>query len=616
MIVRAGEQEARTAAVQDGGRAPVWGGDSGRMEFPFDPGEMPEHLSFSIFDEETAAEAEVADDLDAMDGPPPEPDEELGYARLSLVDRHLDDREEWAREESLGIFTPDNKKTKGRLVVELRLEFDPEPSEITEGAEAELQARRLEVTVLRAENLPPCDFLGENDPFAVVAVGDVQRQTTTIEEGGADPCWQSGSGEILYFERRAPPQSLELQMWDEDADEPVNALEVVVLGGSNLPPSLAGGQAGVFVVLNVDTGGGTGEHTQRTPSLPRDETGHVQWSQELRWECASGGGLSGCGLPSQIGVALSEDGGGLATSAAEPLAVGAFEFTQPKLGRGLIAGVTPEQEFVKEMCIELRRPEGQRFKQKKQPTLRVRVRWRPQVVDNDFIGKATVALGREMPAEMDWNLERAVSIFGTKGNAAGTVHLHIRWNTNPDAEPEHSYTSTVSRWQRKLGHGISKLGAERALVASSSQEADAPAVEHTTSKVLSSGSGIPPSVAAAMREAEARRLGGPLIVFPATWPPPAISICCCHCGGGGGCGCARMLTNAGRVQSRSCPPRAACPWTSWASSSSPALPLAAAHTASAPTCSRSSRWEWRQAHKHHTPRPFVHGTARRPSRAD
>lgn len=74
----------------------------------------------------------------------------------------------------------------------------------------------LDVMVLEASGLKSMDFFGKNDPYCTIKVGGVTKRCSTIEDGGADPRWGFGEGELVSFEFRRKPHQLEAKAWDED----------------------------------------------------------------------------------------------------------------------------------------------------------------------------------------------------------------------------------------------------------------------------------------------------------------------------------------------------------------------------------------------------------------
>ena len=67
----------------------------------------------------------------------------------------------------------------------------------------------------------------------------------------------------------------------------------------------------------------------------------------------------------------------------------------------MIEGVNPVEPWEKTITVELRRKDGKgRFKQTRQPVLQATLKWTPNVIEHDFIGGATIAIGgTELPTE-------------------------------------------------------------------------------------------------------------------------------------------------------------------------------------------------------------------------
>ena len=463
VIVQAEDASQRTDTIEGGGENAEWDPPHGtRLEFPFAEFQMPTMIKFRVMDEDHGSE-----------------DDEIGFCAFSLLDNGLKE-EEWSREETFYLNRTHRGKTnksRGRLVVNIACESEPEPEPEEDENEAAIVAtRRLEVTVVKARDLPSMDMFSDNDVYCTVQVGGELRRTTTIDDGGADPTWHGGSGETLYFAKKTPPQVLDLKVWDCDDDEPTNWLTATVMHANNLPREDTFGQNDPYAVLTVDG------QIQRTPTI--DGAGaDVEWGTVMTWQLKE--------MPDSVDVMVMDADAG---SKDDEIARSTFAFVDHEMGRGMIAGVHPEMEWEKEWSVQLFPSDGSEiFKQKKQPTMRVHFKWRPNVIEDDFIGSAMVPLGASLPADQDWNLDRSTSIFAENGDAAGTVLLQIRWNTTPEDEPMREYTKgspqgSPSRYEP--------------------EPEPEPENKESASKVLSAGkagSSIPASVAKAMREAELKR---------------------------------------------------------------------------------------------------------------
>jgi hypothetical protein len=176
---------------------------------------------------------------------------------------------------------------------------------------------------------------------------------------------------------------------------------------------------------------------------------------------------------------------------------GEFAFIDVKMGRGMIPGVSADEAWEKEWSVQMYKKDKKSiFREKRQPKIRVHFKWEPNVIEDDFIGSAMVPLGSSLPADQEWNLERATSIFTEKGDPAGTIHMRVRWNTDPASEPMLLYGENDNSPQGKNKRP---------------EPEPEPDNDQAASKVLSSGkagSSVPASVAKAMREAELKRGSG------------------------------------------------------------------------------------------------------------
>lgn len=465
VIVMADDDEQRTPTVDDGGANVEWDAPHGvKLEFPFAEGQLPSMLRFRVMDEDTGSK-----------------DDEIGFCHFSLLDHGLQEHC-WSRDESMYLSVTKNgkaNKSRARLNVKIAIEEEAKVEVIEEIAEtAKPVERRLEITIVNAEHLPSMDMFSENDVYCTVQVGDDVLRTSTIEDGGADPFWHGGSGEVLYLTKRVPPQVLDLKVWDCDKDEPTNWLTATVHCADDLPKADTFGKNDPYAILTVEG------QIQRTPTI---ESGgaNVEWGTVLKWQLDR--------LPEKVDVVVMDADSG---STDDFICGGAFEFVDVKMGRGMIPGVSTDEVWEKEWSVQMYKKDGKSiFRAKKQPKIRVHFKWEPNVIDDDFIGSAMVPLGSSLPADQEWNLERATSIFNEKGKPAGTVHMRVRWNTDPASEPMLMYGENDNSPQGK----------------SRPEPEPEPEPENVQSqaKVLSSGkagSSIPTSIAKAMREAEMKRV--------------------------------------------------------------------------------------------------------------
>ena len=78
--------------------------------------------------------------------------------------------------------------------------------------------RSLCVTILAGRDLPKMDFRGHNDTYVKVTIGENTLKTSTINNGGPNPVWNEGNGEMLEFSpiivERIP--IINIACWDDD----------------------------------------------------------------------------------------------------------------------------------------------------------------------------------------------------------------------------------------------------------------------------------------------------------------------------------------------------------------------------------------------------------------
>ena len=476
VIVMADGAEQRTPTVDDGGANVEWDAPHGiRLEFPFAEGQLFSMLKFRVMAENTGST------------------DEIGYCHFSLLDHGLQEHC-WTRDESMYLSVTKNgkpNKSRARLNVKMAIEEEAKVEVAEEVAEVikKPAERRLEITIINAEHLPSMDMFSENDVYCTVQVGDDVLRTSTIDDGGADPFWQGGSGEVLYLTKKVPPQMLDLKVWDCDKDEPVNWLTATVYGAEDLPKADPSGKNRPYALLTVDG------QIQRTPTIEHAGANvSVEWGTVLKWQLDR--------LPSKLDVVVMDADKG---SKEGFICGGEFEFVDVKMGRGLIPGVSADQVWEKEWSVQMYKKDGKSmFKEKRQPKIRVHFKWEPNVIEDDFIGSAMVPLGSSLPADQEWSLERATSIFNEKGQPAGTVHLRVRWNTDPSSEPMLLYGENDNSPQGKTSRPEPEPEPE-------------PENEQSQAKVLSSGkagNSIPTSIVKAMREAEIKRVPDARVRIP------------------------------------------------------------------------------------------------------
>jgi hypothetical protein len=75
---------------------------------------------------------------------------------------------------------------------------------------------RLIVTILRARGLQDKDLVGKNDVYVVVYVNGERKQTSTLQNAGANATWNGEHGEVLDFGIDGSLDAVELECWDAD----------------------------------------------------------------------------------------------------------------------------------------------------------------------------------------------------------------------------------------------------------------------------------------------------------------------------------------------------------------------------------------------------------------
>lgn len=182
----------RTITIDGGGADPKWGGGAGE-ELTFEMSEPPPSVGIEVFDEDRDA-----DDL-------------IGGHVFELGTK-LNTTKEWSVERWVEL-TDAKDKTTGRARLALFWERKQPPR------------FNLSCGVMECKGLAKADRFGKNDVYVSMtlmasnaAAGQgQQRKTSTIDGGGAAPIWENGDGESLGWDLQTAPDSVLLEVWDEDA---------------------------------------------------------------------------------------------------------------------------------------------------------------------------------------------------------------------------------------------------------------------------------------------------------------------------------------------------------------------------------------------------------------
>lgn len=180
----------RTITIDGGGASPKWGSGAGE-ELTFELAEPPAALGVEVFDEDRDA-----DDL-------------IGASVCELGSR-LSMSRAWSTERWMELTDAKGKPT-GRARCVFFWERKPLPR------------FSLSCTVLECKGLSNADTFGKNDVYVSMTVlagskpGHGQRRkTTTIDGGGTTPVWANGDGEQLSWDLQTTPDSVLIEVWDED----------------------------------------------------------------------------------------------------------------------------------------------------------------------------------------------------------------------------------------------------------------------------------------------------------------------------------------------------------------------------------------------------------------
>jgi hypothetical protein len=83
----------------------------------------------------------------------------------------------------------------------------------------ERRGARLIATIMSARGLQNKDLLGKNDVYVVVYVDGERKQTTTLDNAGANASWNGKHGEALEFDIDGSVDTVELECWDADEND-------------------------------------------------------------------------------------------------------------------------------------------------------------------------------------------------------------------------------------------------------------------------------------------------------------------------------------------------------------------------------------------------------------
>lgn len=201
-------ESQRTITIDGGGASPKWGGGAGE-ELTFELAEPPAALGVEVFDEDR--------DADDMIG-----------ASVFEMGSSLSTNRAWSVERWLEL-TDAKDKVTGRVRLVLFWERKP-PSRF-----------RLNCSVLECKDLVKADAFGKNDVYVSMTLqantnanaasqGHGQRRkTSTIDDGGTTPVWANGDGEQLSWDLQTTPDSVLVEVWDEDVGSKDDLLGKITL---------------------------------------------------------------------------------------------------------------------------------------------------------------------------------------------------------------------------------------------------------------------------------------------------------------------------------------------------------------------------------------------------
>ena len=172
----------RTETIDGGGAAPKWGSGAGE-ELAFELTEPPPAVGIEVFDEDR--------DRDDLIG-------SVVFEVGSKIGGKAWSAEKWLE------LTDAKGKVTGRVRVVIFWERKPEPLYC------------LACSIVECKELKKANVFGKNDVYVTMTTGGQRRKTSTIEDGGQAPVWADGDGETLSWDVQAAPDSVELEVWDED----------------------------------------------------------------------------------------------------------------------------------------------------------------------------------------------------------------------------------------------------------------------------------------------------------------------------------------------------------------------------------------------------------------
>ena len=212
----------RTVTIDGGGAEPKWGSGAGEV-MTFELSEPPPSVGIEVFDEDRDA-----DDL-------------IGGNVFELGTK-VGDRKEWSAERWLELTDARNKVT-GKARVAIFWERKP-PARF-----------KLACGVVECKGLIKADRFGKNDVYVSLSAGNGQtRRTTTIDGGGEAPVWANGDGETVEWDVPTAPESLLVEVWDEDVGSKDDLLGRLTLPLGRVLADVGHAQAGAWQTL-VDAKG-------------------------------------------------------------------------------------------------------------------------------------------------------------------------------------------------------------------------------------------------------------------------------------------------------------------------------------------------------------------------
>eukprot|EP00917_Polyrhabdina_sp_WS-2016_P026673 GHVP01057167.1.p1 GENE.GHVP01057167.1~~GHVP01057167.1.p1 ORF type:complete len:3422 (+),score=599.59 GHVP01057167.1:195-10268(+) len=173
-----GRKEEKSVTKNNAGTAAEW-----NQNFEFDY-EMEDSIKFVLYDDDVGR------------------DDFIGEAEVTFEELREGKRD-------FNVDAQLFRKGNEAGILKVRLLFYDELGLTTQSGTRNPQ--KIEITVIKGEDLPNTDTFGKSDPYVIINLGDERQQTPTIDGGGSNPVWNS-----LHIFDFGGEAKIEFNIKDED----------------------------------------------------------------------------------------------------------------------------------------------------------------------------------------------------------------------------------------------------------------------------------------------------------------------------------------------------------------------------------------------------------------